>query len=240
MFADVTNYPCVIVLDKGQVSETKIIRVTSSSDTLLEDIKRNIIEKNKVTECFSIITKKLDEFNSDWFLGSKLEKVIFEKIKSGKTQLSEINEMIQEGLITGANVVYFVDENKAKELSPELEFMKPVPKGKDVRRYSIKWDGRYVIYTQNKDGTPLSDVMLRKNPKLYQYMERNRTVLEKRTYVIKSGKKWYEIWNPRKAEGFEQIKIITPNLSRNNNFAIDMNGLYLDHDCYGITLKDKK
>ena len=240
VFADVTNYPCIITLSRSQIDETKVIKVISPSETLLDDIRNALNENNKITEHFSVVTKNPSEFNSDWFLGSKLEKAIFGKIKTRGKPLVEMIEMIQEGLITGANGIYFVDENKAKELSPELEFMKPVPKGKDVRRYSIKWDKRYVIYTQNNDGTPISEIMIRKNPKLYQYLEHNRAVLEKRTYVIKSGKKWYEIWNPRNVESFEQTKIITPNLSRNNNFALDSNRFYLDHDCYGIILKDKK
>jgi type I restriction-modification system DNA methylase subunit len=240
VFADATNYPCIIILNKSPIEETKIVKVIAPSDTLLDQIRSCINEKTKRTEYFTITTKKPDEFSSDWFLGSKAEKAIFGKIKSRGKSLGELIEMIQEGLITGANEVYFVDGNKAKELSPELEFMKPVPKGKDVRRYSIKWNGGYVIYTQNNDGTPISDIMIRKNPKLYQYLEHNRSILEKRTYVIKAGKKWYEIWNPRNVESFEQTKIITPNLSRNNNFALDIDEFYLDHDCYGIILKDKK
>lgn len=60
--------------------------------------------------------------------------------------------------------------------------------------------------------------------------------------AIKSGsrKEWFEIWNPRSYNWFNQPKIITPNLSTENNFAFDEDGVFLDHDCYGIILEDKK
>jgi hypothetical protein len=244
VFADVTNYPCIMTLSRSQIDETKVIKVISPSETLLDDIRNALNENNKITEHFSVVTKNPSEFDSDWFLGSKLEKAVFEKIKSRCRQLGELTEKIHEGLITGANEIYFVDEDKAKELSPELEFMKPVPKGKDVRRYSIKWDGRFVIYPQNRDGTPISEVMIRKNPKLYQYLEHNRTILEKRRYygknVIQLLGSWWPLIHSKENIAFEQTKIITPNLSKNNNFALDTSNFYLDHDCYGIILKDKK
>jgi hypothetical protein len=60
--------------------------------------------------------------------------------------------------------------------------------------------------------------------------------------AIKKGsrKEWFEIWNPRSYSWFNQPKIITPNLATENNFAFDEDGVFLDHDCYGIILKDKK
>jgi len=244
VFSDVTNYPCILILGKGDIPETKIVKVLSASDSLLNDIKSSISEKTKKTEHFVITTVKPKVFGSEWFLGSKIEKELFEKIKSIGTPLKNIREKIHEGFITGANEIYFVDEAKAKELSPELEFMKPVPKGKDVRRYSIKWKGRYVIYPQNEDGSPISEIMIRKNPKLYQYLLSHRALLEKRKYYGKSVLDllgcWWPVIHSKEKSAFEQLKIITPNLSRNNNFALDNFNFYFDHDCYGIILKDKK
>ncbi len=244
VFSDVTNYPCILVLNKKPVENTKVIRVILASDFLLDDIQACLDERTKQTEHFIIVTKKPEDFGSEWFLGSKQEKSLFEKIKLAGVALRDIREKIHEGLITGANEIYFVDKNKATELSPDLEFMKPVPKGKDVRRYSISWNGRYVIYPQNKDGTPLSEVMIRKNPKLFQYLERQRNLLEKRKYygktVVELFGCWWPVIHSKEESTFEQTKIITPNLSKNNNFALDTAGYYLDHDCYGIILKDKR
>ena len=82
-------------------------------------------------------------------------------------------------------------------------------------------------------------------PNAQKYLEANKDVLNKRKYVIDAGKKWYEIWNTRDLDWFEQDKIITPNLSAKNNFSIDFKDnksgkyFYIDHDCYGIILKNK-
>ena len=83
-------------------------------------------------------------------------------------------------------------------------------------------------------------------PKAEKYLEKNRAKLANRKYVMQAGKKWFEIWNTRDIDWFNQDKIITPNLSATNNFSVDFKDnksgkyFYIDHDCYGIILKDKK
>lgn len=47
--------------------------------------------------------------------------------------------------------------------------------------------------------------------------------------------------HPKPKRDFEKRKIVTPNLSTENNFALDENNnFYLDHDCYGIILKNRE
>ena len=42
VFADATNYPCIIILNKSSIEETKIIKVIAPSDTLLDQIRSHI------------------------------------------------------------------------------------------------------------------------------------------------------------------------------------------------------
>jgi len=59
-----------------------------------------------------------------------------------------------------------------------------------------------------------------------------------RDYFIKSGKKWYEIWNQRKITNFEVPKIVVPELSDNNRFMIDYKNNYYGDTACGFIFND--
>lgn len=251
VFRDVTNYPCILIVQKNKPLKNhriKTIVIYKPKDRILYDIQKKYYQesyKNKFFHIFWVEQRKLGE--EPWKLvPSHVIRLIGDiKRKVGHT-LQDISEKIYEGFITGANDVYFVDSAKAEKLGLEKELLKPVPKGKDVKRWRIKWKDRFVIYpyilTNNKT-KPISDLEIR-FPSICKYFKDNREKLMKRKYLIEEIKKgrrseWFELWNPRNYNWFIQNKIITPNLSTTNNFAFDEKGYFLDHDCYGIILKDK-
>lgn len=72
--------------------------------------------------------------------------------KSGK-QLKHWDIQINFGFKTGFNEPFFVNEQKRAELIKEdkksEEIIKPLLRGRDIRKYAFKFDNEYVIWTHN-------------------------------------------------------------------------------------------
>ena len=243
VFVDVTNYPCIIILDKNRISApVKCVTVLKGKENLISEIKSKITEKYYRNDYYEVFEVNPTLLSSDiWLLAPENVITVLNKISEhGTCLLAGLRETIFEGFITGANEVYFVTSKEINKFKLEKELLKPVPKGEDVRRWRIIWKDRWVIYPHKKKGDKVIAVDLDEYPNVKEYMLKHKSILRKRSYLIDAGRKWYEIWNPRDPTNFEQPKIITPNLSKNNNFAFDEEGkYYLDHDCYGIILKNK-
>jgi len=250
VFKDVTNYPCILVVQKKKTegNNIKTIIVYQPKEYLLYDIQKKFYQKYYKDEYFSLFDIEQDKLGKEqWKLIPEILLKVFNKIKASSDKtLSDVAELIYEGLITGNNKIYFVTSEKVKSLRLEKDVLKPVPKGRYVRRWYFFTD-QFVVYPHiDVNGkTEVIENLKSKYPNTWQYFKDNEAELKKRKYLmdaIKKGvrKEWFEIWNPRSYNWFNQLKIITPNLSTENNFAFDEDGVFLDHDCYGIILKDKR
>ena len=249
VFRDVTNYPCIVILERGKRSGhiIKCVNVFSSKPNLIIEIKNRIFRRTYHDECYIIfeIGQNLLNKGETWKLNPKNILEVFNKISNNSTHLlKDIRERVFLGFIAGAREIYFISEKDIERIGLENELLKPVPKGGDVKRWKILWNDRWVIYPQNEDGIPLPVAELSKSyPKIYNYLGEHESTLKERRYYGKTPEELYGVWfpliHPKSKSFFEQPKIITPNLSIKNNFAFDKEGYYLDDDCYGIILKDK-
>lgn len=248
VFEDVTTYPCILIIQKSKAEGlSNYVKVKKLTDNIYIHLQKHH-QKNEYEDTILKVFKfnQKDLNSSHWsFLPKNLSK-IFEKIKrKGEKTLFDLREHIYEGFISGNNEVYFADNKKIEKYNIEKDILKPVPKGQNVRRYSILWNDEFIIFPHKKIGDSVQPLDLDKYPNAKKFFENNRKKLEKRKYVLKAGKKWFEIWNTRDTDWFNQDKIITPNLASTNNFAFDFKDnksgkyFYIDHDCYGIILKNK-
>jgi len=242
VFEGLTTYPVIITIKKI-LSDTQdkfeYIKVKSLTNINLHDIK-----KNNCFEHIEIFYKTLT--SEKWkFLNEQLS-VIYEKIQSSSTtKLKDISKMMYAGLITGDNETFFLSDKEIKKYKIEKELIQPLPKAINVRRYHIDWkNDNYVIYpykTNSQNSMCVINLEDYPNTKNYLVMFKNK--LESRKSLQNTNKKWYELMRPRKFSWFQNKKIITPNLSKINNFSLDFdeqrkNNFFVDHDAYGIILKN--
>jgi hypothetical protein len=54
----------------------------------------------------------------------------------------------------------------------------------------------------------------------------------------KSGRRWYEIWVHQSPADFQPLKLVTPDISTRNCFALDDKGLFVNGTCFYILLKN--
>ncbi len=77
-------------------------------------------------------------------------------------------------------------------------------------------------------------VNLEEYPRSRAYLEKNKTILEGRRYVIEAGREWYEIWVPQDPDSWDQPKLVFRDIADEPTFWIDLTGSVINGDCYWI------
>jgi len=248
VFGDVTTYPCIIVIKK-----TKPIRQARGTyikiKMLTNDIHHRINMRQNSKEYEDDFLKVIEFDQKDlsnldvWTFMSQSTQSVFDKINnSSNSKLKGLTEKCVQGFITGNNTVYVLKNPKLSDF--EVNILKKMPKGKNIRKFGITDEKYYAIYPQESDGEPITEKKLGSlYPKTYAYLKANETELKKRRYfnktIMELSGTWWGLVHPISLEYFEQNKIITPNLSRGNRFTLDTDGFFVEHDCYIVILKNK-
>ncbi len=166
------------------------------------------------------------------------------KLNSSHT-LNEISQKISVGLKTTADSVFIKPistKNFIKQIGFELELVHPILESHNIDRWNYRWDSEhdlFVLYPHIEENGKVVPINLDAYPKAKEYLESNRPQLEARTYLAESDRRWYEIWVHQFPNDFRQRKLITPDISAHNRFAIDDGAFFVNGTCFYIILKDK-
>ncbi len=103
------------------------------------------------------------EGDMPWSCLSPVEQSILDKMKAAGRPLKEWDIAISRGIVTGCNDAFIIDgtlKDALIEADPRSrEIIKPVLRGRDVRRYRARWAGLWLIDTHNGYGdVPAVDV----------------------------------------------------------------------------------
>ena len=251
VFANVTVDPCVLILDKEKSNEMRVVEVKKdfeeegweenlgkliwhifrNSTKNYQDGHINSFSLNQETLKNEIKQENGKKICDEFRLVAENQIDLLNKIKTNVMCLDKISERVEEGLTTGRNDVFIVDSNIIKSEKLEKDILKPLIKGEDIRRYNTIFKNIYVIYTKN--------VEINNFPNIKTYLSKFKSELENRATVKYQNKKWYELQKPRDSSIFEQMKIVTPDISTTNNFALDVNYYYCLDTSKFIILKNE-
>ena len=82
-----------------------------------------------------------------------IEQSIKRKIEAIGTPLKDWDIKINRGILTGCNDAFIIDEAKKEELIKEdpksAEIIRPILRGRDIKRYGYDFAGLYLIATHN-------------------------------------------------------------------------------------------
>ncbi|MBN2270480.1 MAG: Eco57I restriction-modification methylase domain-containing protein [Sedimentisphaerales bacterium] len=146
------------------------------------------------------------------------------------------------GVVTGLNKAFIISADTRKNLiaahKHSSEIIKPLVVGRNVRRYHILDDDKYLIFTRR--GTSINNY-----PAIKDYLSQfRRELTPKKRRKDPTGRKpgsyqWFEIQDSVDyfAE-FDRPKIISPDISTSVRFTLDMDGFYGSNTTYCIGLKD--
>ena len=96
--------------------------------------------------------------NTDsWLILSSIERSIKQKIETMGTPLKDWDINIYRGVLTGYNDAFIISTEKREEIlencqteeerSKTAELIRPILRGRDIKRYGYDWNGLYLIAT---------------------------------------------------------------------------------------------
>ena len=194
--------------------------------------------------------------NDTWFIGSKAEINLKEKIERIGKPLKEWDISINYGIKTGYNTAFIIDNDTKERLIAEdpnsADIIKPVLRGRDIKRYQAEWTKLWLIATfpslqLDIDNYPAVKEWLENFlPKLYQTgapisNNETRSLIQrmislglnpKEQDLKKCRKKtshaWFEVQDTCAYHAeFEKEKIVWGNLSIAPRFAVDIEASFI-------------
>ncbi|MDR3222298.1 MAG: Eco57I restriction-modification methylase domain-containing protein [Methanobrevibacter sp.] len=166
-----------------------------------------------------------------------------DKIMSKGTPLKEIHDInIYRGISTGFNEAFILNQETQDDLiakdSKNSEIIKPLLRGRDIRKWSIGYQNLYIIFSRR-------GIDIDKYPFIKEYLNGFKEKLTPKNKGEKIGRasgsyKWYELQNATDYyEEFERPKIIWLETAKIQKFIIDTDNYYLDKTCFFLPQNQK-
>ena len=192
--------------------------------------------------------------NSDsWVILSPIEQSIKRKIEAVGTPLKDWDINIYRGVLTGYNEAFIISTEKRKEILANCqsederkrtaELIRPILRGRDIKRYGYNWAGLYLIAT-----FPSRHYDIEQYPAVKEYLlsfgierleqtgKEHNVNGEKIKARKKTSNKWFETQDSISYwEDFSKPKIIYPNMTKYMPFVYDEANFLTNQKCFIIT-----
>jgi hypothetical protein len=226
VFQEATTYPCIIRITKSaplasfEVTNVKTLDFKSLSDYVKENH-------------YNVNQSALDD--KGWSLANSRMQALLTKIKAKVIPLGEyVSGKIYRGILTGLNKAFVIDAKTKEKLIDEdpksSELIKPFLAGRDIKRYEMPANDKYLIlmprcWTREKsDGSMDAFGWLRQNyPAIANHLLPFAEAAQKR---YDKGEYWWELRACDYYGEFEKPKIIVPAIVRTASYAYDKSGIY--------------
>ena len=192
--------------------------------------------------------------NSDsWVILSPIEQSIKRKIEAVGTPLKDWDIQINYGIKTGYNEAFIIDTAKRDEILDNCqsederertaELIRPILRGRDIKRYGYNWAGLYLIATFPSRHYDIEQYPAVKKHLLSYGIERleqtgkvHNVNGEKIKARKKTSNKWFETQDSISYwEDFYKPKIIYPNMTKYMPFVYDEANFLTNQKCFIIT-----
>jgi len=256
VFQTATTYPCILRISKpvgaalrgrpdfkeGQPHRVApTMHVTRIKTLDFPNLHEYINEHH-----YEVSRTALDD--SGWSLSGGDEEAILAKIKAAGVPLGEyVKGKIYRGVLTGLNEAFVIDADRRNRLIAEdpksEELIKPFLVGRDVKRYCINNEGRYLIlipkgWTRQTSGN-VSDT--------WKWFKQNYTAIadhllpfnDKAEKRYDKGEYWWELRACDYYGEFERPKIVIPAIVSGASYTFDDKGFYSNDKTSIISTDDK-
>ncbi len=173
-----------------------------------------------------------------------------EKMEKGGIALKDWDIKIYRGILTGFNGAFIIRAEKREEIlnackTPEERerteaLIKPILRGKDIKRYRYEWAQKWLINTHNgytsalKTKIPRIDI--EKYPAIKAHLDSHYNAIAKRS---DQGDTPYHLRDCAYLEDFEKEKIVWAEMADEPRFIYDNKGFLTNQTCYFIARDDK-
>ena len=250
VFENATVDTNILLIRKKDNSRSKDASATLAV-TLQKEDKENF---SKALHEKGVLLTKLTK--DAWFIGSDAEQKLKEKIEKIGKPLKDWDVKIYRGVLTGLNEAFIIDTEKRNEILANCslaessryagktererteEIIKPILRGRDIKRYHYEWAGLWVIvipagWTNENRGKEKPEIFIEKTfPSLMQHLKQFEAKAKKRD---DQGDYWWELRACAYYPEFEKEKIIYPNMTKFLPFVYDDKRIYPNPKCYILT-----
>lgn len=156
-----------------------------------------------------------------WVILTPIEQSIKRKIESVGTPLKDWDIQINYGIKTGFNEAFIISSEKRDEIlancADEQErtrtenLIRPILRGRDIKRYGYKWSGLWLINTHNGVKGKIERIRIEDYPSVKAYLDQFWDKISTRS---DKGDTPYNLRNCAYMEDFDKPKIIYPDIMR--------------------------
>ena len=179
--------------------------------------------------------------NSDsWVIHSPIEQSIKRKIEAVGTPLKDWDINIYRGVLTGYNEAFIISTEKRDEIlancqtederTRTAELIRPILRGRDIKRYGYNWANLWLINTHNGIRGKLERVHIEDNPAIKAHLDQYWDKISKRA---DKGDTPYNLRNCAYLEDFSKPKMLWKRVGSILRFCYNDNEtLGLDSTCF--------
>lgn len=208
--------------------------------------KNDYKKDDSIAEYFTKNLTTLTSLSSDnWFIGDDAEMELKAKIERVGVPLRAWDVDIYRGVLTGFNNAFIIDGDTRARLVAEdpksEDIIKPLLRGKDIKRYAVDFKNIYLLATGYDLNIP------NEHPVIYRYLkevgDRFEASGSKGKGLYKrddQGKDW---WNLRRCayyDDFDKQKIVYSEIVREPQFYVDTTGYWTEASGFFLVGNDLK
>lgn len=185
------------------------------------------MQTHAVSSCFSS--------SESWSILSEIERSIKEKIEAVGTPLKDWDIQINYGIKTGFNDAFIIDSVKRNEIlsacqteeerQRTAEIIRPILRGRDIRRYGYNWADLWLINTHNGVKDSLERVHIEDYPAIKQHLDYYWDKIESRA---DKGDTPYNLRNCAYVDEFSKPKIVWGNLNTRGSYAMAPENMFIN------------
>ena len=175
--------------------------------------------------------------SDSWVVLSPIEQSIKKKIEAVGTPLKDWDIQINYGIKTGCNEAFIISTEKRKEILDNCqtederkrtaELIRPILRGRDIKRYGYVENGLFLINTHNGIRGKLPRIDINDYPAVKAHLDRYWDKISARA---DKGDTPYNLRNCAYLEDFSKPKIIFQEIVQNSQFLYDETIHYMCND----------
>ena len=217
------------------LQKTKQAEINLSACT----IDHNFTAQTDLAKYFHNSNNMLTQLSaSNWIIADQATLALKAKIARLGTPLKAWNIQIYRGVLTGYNDAFIIDQAKRDQLisadANNAEIIKPLLRGKDIKRYRNNFAGKYLINAHNGvKKFKIKPINVKQDyPTIYEYLKNFLPAIKNRQ---DKGNHWSNLRNCAYYREFEKEKIIYSEIVQSSQFYYDTENFYPSNTAYLMT-----
>ena len=196
--------------------------------------------------------------SNSWVILSAIEQSIKAKIEKYGTPLKDWDVQINYGIKTGCNEAFIITTAKREEILANCktkderkrtdEIIRPILRGRDIKRYKYDWKGLWLINTHNGVKGRFPRIDIKDYPAIKQWLDKGGEAYNGKIYhgykdIEKRADKGdtpYNLRNCAYLEDFKQPKLLYREISTSMDAVYVNSDMFINNKAYLITGKKTK